>query len=168
MQTYRMSPPPTTTIHNIHNNHNTRNHNIRNHIHNHNHKHNHKTQKNTRHNTGETSKNHGPHQDGAHSFSVDGRDPWYCVDGAGGHGMCTADTPAPYNTTLWHTRNGVVQATVMGTRERPHMLFTEEGAPLALVTATRYCNGTQAPLCAADVPPGYSDRSFSSVAKLRT
>ena len=67
----------------------------------------------------------GPHQDGAHSFSVDGRDPWYCVDGKGGHGACTEDTPAPYNTTLWHTRarsqsdgDGVARD-VMGSRERP-------------------------------------------------
>ena len=36
------------------------------------------------HNTGRTSRNNGPHQDGAHSFSVDGRDPWFCVDGRGG------------------------------------------------------------------------------------
>lgn len=123
------------------------------------------------HNTGKTSANHGPHQDGAHSFSVDGRDPWFCVDGKGGHGACTEDTPAPYNTTLWHTRtrnNGnVTTATVMGTRERPHMLFNNDGSPLALVTATRYCNGSAATLCASDVPPGYSDRSFSSVAYLR-
>ena len=82
--------------------------------------------------------------------------------------MCTPDTPAPYNTTVWHSRGGVVEETVMGTRERPHMVFTDDGTPLALVTATRFCNGTQARLCAADVAPGYSDRSFSSVAMLRT
>ena len=56
--------------------------------------------------------------------------------------------------------------TVMGTRERPHMMFNEDGSPLALVTAVRYCNGSVA-LCASDVPPGYSDRSFTSVALLR-
>jgi hypothetical protein len=91
------------------------------------------------------------------------------VDGNGGHGACTEDTPAPYNTTLWHTRgkHGDVIATVMGTRERPHMLFNSNGSPLALVTATRSCNGTVTELCASDVPPGYSDRSFSSVAFLR-
>ena len=64
------------------------------------------------HNTGLTSSSHGPHQDGGHSFSVDGHDPWFCVDGAGGHGLCTPDTPAPYNTTLWHTsKDGSVAAT---------------------------------------------------------
>jgi hypothetical protein len=49
-----------------------------------------------------------------------GRDPWYCVDGKGGHGLCTPDTPAPYNTTLWHTSadGSSVTATVMGSRER--------------------------------------------------
>ena len=120
------------------------------------------------HNTGYTSKAHGPFQDGAHSFSLDGRDPWFCVDGKGGHGICDEETPAPYNTTLWHNRSGVVVETVMGSRERPHLLFTEAGAPRALVTAVRYCNGTQTRLCASDVPPGYSDRAFSSVAPLRT
>lgn len=120
------------------------------------------------HNTGLTSTHHGPHQDGGHSFSIDGHDPWYCVDGKGGHGLCTPDTPAPYNTTLWHTSaDGSVATTVMGTRERPHMLFNDDGSPLALVTATRYCNGSSTALCASDVPPGYSDRSFTSVALLR-
>lgn len=125
------------------------------------------------HNTGKTSRHHGPHQEGAHSFSVDGRDPWYCVDGKGGHGACTEDTPAPFNATLWHTRGGNhsdIVSTVMGTRERPHMLFNNDGSPLALVTATRYCNGTAEsprPDCASDVAPGYTDRSFSSVAYLR-
>ena len=90
------------------------------------------------------------------------------MDGKGGHGLCTPDTPAPYNTTLWHTTaDGSVSETVMGTRERPHMLFNEHGAPLALVTATRYCNGSSVELCASDVPPGYSDRAFTSVALLR-
>ena len=46
------------------------------------------------------------------------------------------------------------------------MMFNEDGSPLALVTAVRYCNGSVA-LCASDVPPGYSDRSFTSVALLR-
>ena len=120
------------------------------------------------HNTGLTSRNYGLHQDGGHSFSVTGHDPWYCIDGKGGHGLCTPDTPAPYNTTLWHTSaDGSVMETVMGTRERPHMLFNEDGSPLALVTATRYCNGSGTALCASDVPPGYSDRSFTSVALLR-
>jgi hypothetical protein len=140
------------------------------------------------HNTGHTSSRFGPYQEGAHSFSVDGRDPWYCVDGKGGHGYCTPDTPAPYNTTLYHYVYGgstlpasagagasegegegedaEVIETVMGTRERPHMLFANDGSPLALVTATRYCNGSR-PLCASDVPPGFSDRSFTSVALLR-
>ena len=105
---------------------------------------------------------------GGHAFSVTGHDPWFCVDGKGGHGLCTPDTPAPYNTTLWHTAaDGTVAATVMGTRERPHMMFNEDGSPLALVTAVRYCNGSSVALCASDVPPGYSDRSFTSVALLR-
>jgi hypothetical protein len=47
------------------------------------------------------------------------------------------------------------------------MLFNADGSALALVTATRYCNGSSAALCASDVPPGYSDRSFTSVALLR-
>ena len=105
---------------------------------------------------------------GGHAFSVTGHDPWFCVDGKGGHGLCTPDTPAPYNTTLWHTAaDGSVTSTVMGTRERPHMMFNEDGSPLALVTAVRYCNGSSVALCASDVPPGYSDRSFTSVALLR-
>ena len=108
-----------------------------------------------------------PSPNPALALSVDGHDPWYCVDGSGGHGLCTPATPAPYNTTLWHTAgDGSVTATTMGTRERPHMLFNHDGSLLALVTATRYCNGTAA-LCASNVPPGYSDRSFTSVAPLR-
>ena len=126
----------------------------------------------------------GAHQEGGHSFSVDGGDPWYCVDGKGSHGdaahgFCGPGTPVPYNTTLWHYSNhdsaassnpnptATGTAMVMGTRERPHLLFADDGSPLALVTATRYCNGS-IPLCASDVPPGYSDRSFTSVAALRT
>jgi hypothetical protein len=107
--------------------------------------------------------------EGGHSFSHDGRDPWFCVDGKGGHGICGPTSPVPYNATLFHTdANGGVTQTVMGTRERPHMLFNDDGSPLALVTSTRYCNGTGfSRLCGADVPPGYSDRSFTSVALLR-
>jgi hypothetical protein len=39
-------------------------------------------------------------KDGGHAFSVDGRDPWFCVDGKGGHGRCTPDSPPAYNTTI--------------------------------------------------------------------
>ena len=97
-----------------------------------------------------------------HSFSVDGRDPWYCVDGKGSHGQCNPDSPGPYNTTLYHTAagGGVVTTVIEGSRERPHLLFAADGSPLALVTAIAVHpknNGRS-----------YTDRSFTSVAPLRT
>ena len=118
-------------------------------------------------------------KDGGHSFSVDGRDPWYCADGKGGVEYCNLDSPIAYNATIIYEESGVNR---FGTRERPHMLV-EDGVPKALVTSVQHCQAPSIPdACTASDPqscnisnhlchnnwPGYMDRAWTSVAPLRT
>jgi hypothetical protein len=118
-------------------------------------------------------------KDGGHAFSLTGRDPWFCVDGRGGHGRCTADSPPAYNTTIIYT-NGTAK---FGTRERPHVQVDDEGNLIALTTSVKHCQDPSTPyFCIPGDPsscnasnalcsnqwPGYHDRSWTSVVPLRT
>ena len=66
---------------------------------------------------------------------MDGRDPWFCVDGKGGHGQCTPESPPAYNTSIVYT-NGTAR---FGTRERPHVQVDDNGDLVALTTSVKHC-----------------------------
>ena len=70
-----------------------------------------------------------------------------------------------------------------GTRERPHILLDDAGAPVALTTSVQHCQDPDVPdTCVGDEKgcmhgkrtlcddywPGYHDRSFTTVTPLRT
>lgn len=64
-------------------------------------------------------------RDGGHSFSITGADPWFCVDGKGGHGRCTQHSPPAYNTTIVYAKGGQQAPALTHTasctlRDRPH------------------------------------------------
>ena len=119
-----------------------------------------------------------------HAFSLDGRDPWYCVDGKGGHARCSPASPPAYNTTIVYA-NGTAK---FGTRERPHIQTDDEGNLIALTTSVQHCQDPTTPDFCLPVPrydtrdtscnasnalcsnafPGYHDRSWTSVVPLRT
>ena len=119
-----------------------------------------------------------PTRDGGHSFSPNGRDPWFCVDGAGGHAYCNLSSPIAYNSTVIYNETGVNK---FGSRERPHIVF-DRGIPVALSTSLKHCQAPDVPdACTSDPRscnqsgalchnpwPGYTDRSWTSIVPLRT
>merc|ERR1740130_1300199 len=122
-------------------------------------------------------------KDGGHSFSVDGRDPWFCVDGKGGHGRCTPDSLPAYNTTVVYSNGTDRIIAKFGTRERPHVQTDDDGNLIALTTSLKHCQDPSTPyFCVAGDPsscnasnalcsnqyPGYHDRSWTSIVPLRT
>lgn len=119
-------------------------------------------------------------RNGGHAFSVDGREhSWFCVDGKGDHGTCNLNSPIAYNSTVIYQADGVNR---FGTRERPHIVF-DHGEPVALATSVQHCQAPSVPdACEPNNPhscnqsnllchnawPGYMDRSWTSLAPLRT
>jgi hypothetical protein len=124
-------------------------------------------------------------RDGGHSFSLDGSDrSWFCADGRGGHETCHVGSPPAYNSTIIEQDDsGINRVNRYGTRERPHVLFDDNGLPVALTTSVQHCQLPSVPdecvpgdshscnnsnLLCHNGWPGYMDRAWTAVTPLRT